>query len=88
MSYLVFIVICFAALITWVRQERNLDWNVSLVPKSLVPLAYENTKMAVYDQFILFGDSLIQHSSSQERGFSLTPALQSGTCLRHGTTAI
>lgn len=30
----------------------------------------------VYDQFILFGDSLFQHSSSQERGFNLAPALQ------------
>ncbi|KLU91617.1 hypothetical protein MAPG_10135 [Magnaporthiopsis poae ATCC 64411] len=29
-----------------------------------------------YDQFILFGDSIIQHSNSQERGFGLTPALQ------------
>lgn len=31
-----------------------------------------------YDQFILFGDSLFQHSSSQERGYSLAPALQAG----------
>ncbi|KAL9089476.1 MAG: hypothetical protein Q9159_002516 [Coniocarpon cinnabarinum] len=30
----------------------------------------------LYDQFILFGDSLFQHSSSQERGFALAPALQ------------
>ena len=32
----------------------------------------------MYDQFVLFGDSLLQHSSSQERGFALAPALQAG----------
>jgi len=31
-----------------------------------------------YDQFILFGDSLFQHSTDQSRGFGLQPALQSG----------
>ena len=31
-----------------------------------------------YDQFILFGDSLFQHSSSQDRGYTLAPALQAG----------
>ncbi len=34
--------------------------------------------MAAYDQFILFGDSLLQHSSSQGRGFALAPELQAG----------
>lgn len=36
----------------------------------------------VYDQLILFGDSLFQHSSSQDRGFSLAPALQAGKISR------
>lgn len=31
-----------------------------------------------YDQFILFGDSITQMSSNQERGFGLQPALQDG----------
>lgn len=31
-----------------------------------------------YDQFILFGDSITQGSSSQERGFGFQPALQDG----------
>jgi len=31
-----------------------------------------------YDKFMLFGDSLFQHSTSQDRGFGLTPALQFG----------
>lgn len=33
---------------------------------------------ALYDQFILFGDSLFQHSSNQQQGWSLAPALQNG----------
>ncbi len=37
-----------------------------------------NERMAAYDQFILFGDSLLQHSSSQGRGFALAPELQAG----------
>jgi hypothetical protein len=36
------------------------------------------TTMAAYDQFILFGDSLFQHSSDQVRGFGLHSALQAG----------
>jgi hypothetical protein len=36
------------------------------------------TTMAPYDQFILFGDSLFQHSSDQTRGFGLHSALQAG----------
>jgi len=35
-------------------------------------------KMAHYDQFILFGDSLFQHSSDQARGFGMHSALQAG----------
>ena len=37
-----------------------------------------HTEKMAYDQFVLFGDSLFQHSNSQERGYALTPALQSG----------
>lgn len=32
--------------------------------------------MSPYDQFLLFGDSLLQQSCSQTRGFAFTPALQ------------
>ncbi|KAI9832649.1 MAG: hypothetical protein M1819_004234 [Sarea resinae] len=35
--------------------------------------------MAPYDQFLLFGDSLTQQSSSQDRGFAFAPALQNGS---------
>ncbi|KAF6234639.1 hypothetical protein HO173_007265 [Letharia columbiana] len=31
-----------------------------------------------YDQFLLFGDSLIQQSCSQAAGFAFCPALQDG----------
>lgn len=34
--------------------------------------------MASVDQFILFGDSITQHSASQMRGFAFAPALQDG----------
>lgn len=38
--------------------------------------------MAGYDQFILFGDSLFQHSSDQVRGFGMHSALQAGMSRR------
>ncbi|KAI4110512.1 MAG: hypothetical protein LQ339_001378 [Xanthoria mediterranea] len=31
---------------------------------------------APYEQFLLFGDSLLQHSCSQQKGFAFAPALQ------------
>lgn len=40
---------------------------------------YKTNTMAAYDQFMLLGDSLFQHSSDQTRGFGLHSALQSGT---------
>lgn len=46
--------------------------RVSLVPQASM------TFQDPYDKFMLFGDSLIQHSTSQDRGFGLTPALQFG----------
>lgn len=33
---------------------------------------------APYEQFLLFGDSLLQHSCSQQKGFAFVPALQDG----------
>ncbi len=33
----------------------------------------------VIEQFVLFGDSITEHSSSQERGYGFAPALQQGT---------
>lgn len=38
----------------------------------------QTDRKMVYDQFILFGDSLFQHSTDQDRGFGLHPALQAG----------
>ena len=38
----------------------------------------KRNKMTHYDQFILFGDSLFQHSSDQARGFGMHSALQAG----------
>ena len=36
------------------------------------------TLQGPYDQFLLFGDSLIQFSCSQVNGFAFSPALQDG----------
>lgn len=66
-TVLAWIVIQFPALLrSWASQGQNI-------------VHYSTGAMAGYDQFILFGDSLFQHSSSQERGFSLASAVQAGT---------
>lgn len=33
------------------------------------------------DQFLLYGASIMEQSSTQERGFALAPALQQGRCI-------
>ena len=37
----------------------------------------------LYDQFILFGDSITQQSGSQNTGFGFAPALQNGKSDTH-----
>lgn len=81
MRYTVLIVFCLALIPCWIRVEYLLAY-LPLKLQSHYCCFAANQNMAVYDQFILFGDSLIQHSSSQDRGFSLTPALQSGMCFK------
>ena len=72
--FVVPIVLCLLFYIFSLNQKPE-----DLSPKT--PFTLNNTKMSlVYDQFILFGDSLFQHSSSQERGYTLAPALQAGAC--------
>ncbi|KAL9015278.1 MAG: hypothetical protein Q9173_000076 [Seirophora scorigena] len=38
----------------------------------------------MYDQFLLFGDSLFQQSCNQDRGFAFAPALQDGQMILFG----
>lgn len=65
-----------AVLVTCLSIERIVDSPTSVfqVKGNLA----NSTSMALYEQFVLFGDSLFQHSSSQDRGFSLAAALQAG----------
>jgi len=65
--------ICILLLATWLDSS---DVNRKLTV-SFGSLGKES-KMAHYDQFILFGDSLFQHSSDQARGFGMHSALQAG----------
>jgi len=44
-------------------------------------------KPVVYDQFLLFGASIFEQSSSQQRGFALAPALQEGEYLLSATSS-
>jgi hypothetical protein len=68
-----FFTICILLLASWLDSS---DVNRTLTV-SFGSLGKES-KMAHLDQFILFGDSLFQHSSDQARGFGMHSALQAG----------
>lgn len=69
-SILVFSVSITALCIAWVLHQAVLNRSIYF------PSGAQLSSDMVYEQFMLFGDSLFQHSSSQERGYTLAPALQ------------
>jgi len=69
----ILLTICLLLLATWLDlSDVNRTLTVSIGNQE------KKSIMAHYDQFILFGDSLFQHSSDQARGFGMHSALQAG----------
>lgn len=61
------------AVATWFLLQRT-----DISTRWLAKLTLRAAPTHSMEQFVLFGDSLIQHSNYQERGFALNPGLQAG----------
>jgi hypothetical protein len=59
---------------------RFFSWLLLKLKLLLSSLTRSVHQRLLYDQIVLFGDSITEFCDDQERGFNLGPALRNGAC--------